>query len=94
MISALWGFLWANRRIFGPLALAVAVLLIGLYLRHVWIKQGRDQCRMQYAAAQAEASRKARTDRERIEHETALMSDDAVDADLVRLGIMRPPSAR
>lgn len=94
MINALWGFLWANRRIFGPLVLAVAVLAGGLYLKFVWVKQGKEQCRAEYANLMIEEQNRALKSKERIEHETALMSDDAVDADLVRLGIMRPPSAR
>lgn len=59
MINAALAFIWGHKRILGP-ALAVLAVLLAIWGAYRWAKaEGREQCRAEYAAAQAEAKDKA-----------------------------------
>lgn len=50
---------------------------------------GKQKCIADQAAAQVTATNNSIRDRERIENETSNLSDSAVDADLIKFGIVR-----
>lgn len=55
---------------------------------------GHNQCQAEHANAAAKAGTEAAKNLGKVEHKTANMSDDAIDADLRILGIMRADSDR
>lgn len=74
----------------------VVVLMVAIVWMHgnARYDAGEVSGRAECAQNQLEASEKASKELGRIENETAHMSDDAIDSDLNRLGIMRSPQDR
>jgi len=79
------------------IAALVIVVLFGLTLHfygNARYEAGAASVRASQATAGQAAATEAAKDLERKEHETNTMDDDAVDADLRALGIMRNPADR
>lgn len=75
---------------------AIVLTLGAAFWLHGFLKyrEGKADCRAAQAQAALDTTLNTLKTREAIDHETDLMPDAAVDADLMRLGIMRRPDDR